>query len=104
MIVVAEFRKYLNDKGFEPPLDIDGDWLAVKKFVESNSSSAETAPMIDGLSRYLKKERERAWESNSSDLKRILSIEWTAWFEGNRGRYRTSLIGDPAVEPRRYRR
>ena len=95
--LLEHFKSYLLAKGFTAPLDIDAEWIAVKAWLTTKDKNSETTPMSDGINRVIDAERSKVWQENKSELTRLVAMETAAWYDGNKGRYRSSMERDPVV-------
>lgn len=94
---LTQFRAFLSKRGFNPPLDIDAEWIAVKAWLQKSARATDVNPFVEGVNQTIMSERENVWSTDQTELQRLLTIELSAWYEGNRGRYRAMMENDEAV-------
>lgn len=92
------FHQYITSKGFEAPLSIDAEWIAFKKWLDSEGLNVESSIHIESFNRLLALKRQQIWDREAEQVKRYISIELAASLYGVTGRYRQSLESDPLVE------
>lgn len=93
----TSFVQYTKQKGFEAPLPIDAEWIALKQWLTTEKLDIESSIHTDIINQLLDEKRNSIWQKEQKQVERYLAIELAANHKGNFGRFRQSLEGDPMV-------
>lgn len=96
--IFADFRQYLDDKGFSYQTRTEQYLDKVEDHFANADPAADVSRDLDNLSRALKQEKEVDFRNQKEQLKKILYLELVSRYKGQSGQYEASIRNDTMID------